>query len=54
MDSSTVTTLAAELHRRAVEKFGSERAEALRNDLLQLARELDAINAYDIGFDDEP
>jgi hypothetical protein len=54
MDSSTVTTLAAELHRRAVEKFGTERAEVLRLDLLQLARELEAINTYDIGFEDEP
>jgi len=54
MDSPTVTTLAAELHRRAVEKFGTERADTLRPDLLQLARELDAVNAYDIGFEDEP
>jgi len=54
MDSSTITNLAEELHRRAVEKFGVERAEAMRTDLLQLARELEAINSYDIGFDDEP
>jgi len=54
MDSLTVTNLAAELHRRAAEKFGGERAETLRPDLLQLARELEALNTYDIGFDDEP
>lgn len=54
MDSSTVTSLAEELHRRAAEKFGTERAEAMRPGLLQLARELQAINSYDIGFDDEP
>jgi hypothetical protein len=54
MDSSTVSSLAEELHRRAVEKFGSERAEALRGDLLQLARELEAINSYEIGFEDAP
>jgi hypothetical protein len=54
MDSSNITTLAAELHRRAEEKFGRERADALRNDLLQLARELDALNTFDVRFDDEP
>jgi hypothetical protein len=54
MDSPTVTSLTEELYRRAVGKFGVERADALRPDLLQLARELEAINSYDIGFDDEP
>ena len=54
MDSSTVANLAAELQRRAVEKFGAERAEALRTDLLQMARELEALHTYNIGFDDEP
>ena len=54
MDSPNITTLAAELRRRAEEKFGRERAEALQNDLLQLARELDAVNTYNLGFDDEP
>jgi hypothetical protein len=54
MNSPTVPIVADELHRRAVEKFGSERADALRPDLLQLARELEAINSYDIGFEDEP
>jgi hypothetical protein len=54
MNTSPVIVLADELHRRAVEKFGLERADALRPDLLQLARELEAINSYDIGFEDEP
>jgi hypothetical protein len=54
MDSPAVTSLAEELYRRAVGKFGVERAEGLRSELLQFARELEAINSYDIGFDDEP
>ena len=54
MDSSAVTNLAAELHRRAVEKFGTVRGETLRTDLLQLARELEALNSYEIEFEDEP
>jgi hypothetical protein len=54
MDTTSVTDLAFELHRRAEQKFGIERADTLRNDLLQLARELDSLRLYDIGFDDEP
>jgi len=54
MNSTNITDLASELHRRAEQKFGRDRAEALRNDLLQLARELDALKVYEIGFDDEP
>lgn len=54
MDSTSVIELASELQRRAEQKFGGERAEALRNDLLQLARELDSLKRYNIGFDDEP
>jgi hypothetical protein len=54
MDSSSVTNLAAELHRRAVEKFGADRADALQTDLVQLARELEALNSYEIEFEDEP
>lgn len=54
MKSSEHTNLAAELQRRAEEKFGPQRAEALRNDLEQMARELQALEAYPLGFDDEP
>jgi hypothetical protein len=54
MDSTDVTDLTSELHRRAEQKFGHDRAETLQNDLLQLARELDSLRTYDIGFDDEP
>ena len=54
MDSTSITNLAAELQRRAEEKFGRERADALQSDLLQLARELDALKTYSLGFEDEP
>ena len=54
MDAQKTTTLAAELQRRAEEKFGRERAEEMRNDLIQLARELDALNTYTVRFEDEP
>ena len=54
MDTPFATSLAAELERRAAEQFGPERAEALRADLLQMARELEALHTYNIGFDDEP
>ena len=54
MDSPAVTKLAAELQRHAEEKYGHERAEALRQDVLQLARELDSLKTYSLGFEDEP
>jgi hypothetical protein len=54
MDSPDITSRAAELQRRAVEKFGLERAEALRPDIDQLAKELDALIAYSLAFEDEP
>jgi len=54
MESPSVTELAAELQRRAEEKYGHDRAETLRQDVLQLARELNALRTYDLGFEDEP
>jgi hypothetical protein len=54
MDSPDITRLAAELQRRAEEKLGHERAEALRADVTQLAGELDALRAFDVPFEDEP
>ena len=54
MDSKNITELADELQRRAEEKFGRDRAEALRNDLLQMARELDSLNTYSVRYEDEP
>ena len=54
MKSSDGTDLTAELRRRAEEKLGRERAEALWNDVEQLARELDALERYNLEFDDEP
>jgi prefoldin subunit 5 len=54
MKSSKHTDLAAELQRRAAEKFGAERAEELRKDLEQMSGELQTLDAYPLGFDDEP
>lgn len=54
MDSSNTLKIAAELKRRAQERFGPERAEALQNDLQQMARELEALQTYDVSFEDEP
>jgi len=54
MDSPEITRLAAELQRRAEEKFGHERAEALRADVTQLARELHALQGFDVPYEDEP
>jgi hypothetical protein len=54
MDSSDVTQRAAELQRRAEENFGSERAETMRPDIEQLAKELHALNTYTLAFEDEP
>ena len=54
MDSTNTAKISAELERRAEERFGRERAQALRNDIQQMARELEALEAYDLGFEDEP
>jgi len=54
MESSNAAALAAELQRQAEEKFGRERAGALKDDVQQLARELVALRVYDVGFEDEP
>jgi hypothetical protein len=54
MDSSNASNIAAELQRRAEQKFGRERAKTLESDLKQLAAELAALEACDVGFDDEP
>jgi hypothetical protein len=54
MDSSNANNIATELQRRAEQKFGRERAQKLESDLKQLAAELAALEAYNLGFDDEP
>jgi hypothetical protein len=54
MPSNDGNTLAAELFERAEQQFGKERSEALRADLLQMARELAALDAYKLDFVDEP
>ena len=54
MDSKNTSKIAAELERRAEQRFGRERAQELRNDLQLMARELEALESYDVGFEDEP
>jgi hypothetical protein len=54
MDSMNTSRIAAELERRAEERFGHERTQALKNDLEQMARELEALERYEVGFEDEP
>ena len=54
MDQRTVTEIADALRRAAEEKLGRERAEALRNDLLQMANELYALDTHAVRYEDEP
>ena len=54
MDSTNSLKIFAELKRRAEEKLGPERAKALQSDLQQMALELEALQNYDVGFEDEP
>ena len=54
MDQRTVTDIATALQRVAEEKLGRERAEALRNDLEQMAKELHSLDTYTVGYEDEP
>jgi hypothetical protein len=54
MDPAGSQKLGTDLHRRAVEKFGEERAATLQNDLQQMARELEALETYRLDFEDEP
>ena len=54
MDQRTITDIADALQRAAEEKLGRERAEMLRNDLQQMAKELHSLDTYAVGYDDEP
>jgi hypothetical protein len=54
MDSTNTGNISSVLLRRAEERLGRERAQELRNDLEQMARELEALEAYDVSFEDEP
>jgi hypothetical protein len=54
MDQRNVTDIADALQRAAEEKLGRERAEALRNDLEQMAKELHSLDTYTVGYEDEP
>lgn len=38
----------------ATEKFGRERAEELRQDLRQLAEDLELLRSFRVELDDEP
>ena len=54
MQEWNATDIAAALQRAAEEKLGRERAEALRNDLRQMAEELHLLDTYAVGYEDEP
>ena len=54
MDQRTVTDIANVLQHSAEEKFGLERAEELRIDLQQMAKELHSLAACPVGYEDEP
>jgi hypothetical protein len=54
MGQRTVTEIADALRRAAEEKLGHERAEELRNDLEQVAKELHSLDTYTVGYEDEP
>jgi hypothetical protein len=54
MDSPDLAQRTAELQRRAEEKFGRERAEEMQPHIEQLAKELHALNTFNLAFEDEP
>jgi len=54
MKERNVTDIAAALQRMAEEKLGHERAEALRNDLDQMAKELHSLDMHTVEYEDEP
>jgi hypothetical protein len=54
MEQRNVTDIAAALQRAAEERLGHERAEALRNDLLQMAKELHSLDMQTVEYEDEP
>jgi hypothetical protein len=54
MTDRNVTDIAAALQRVAGEKLGHERAEALRTDLEQMAKELHSLHIQTVEYEDEP
>jgi len=54
MEKRSVDNIVSALRRTAEEKLGHERAEALRNDLQQMATELHALETYTVEYEDEP
>ncbi len=54
MSERTVGDIAAALQRNAEERLGRERAEALRADLEQMAKELHSLDTCTVEYEDEP
>lgn len=54
MTQRTVNDIADALQRVAEEKLGRERAEALHDDLLQMAKELHSLDMHTVEYEDEP
>jgi hypothetical protein len=54
MNDQTVSDIAETLQRRAEEKLGPERAEALSSDLQQMAKELHSLDSHTVEYEDEP
>jgi hypothetical protein len=54
MNQRKIAEIADALQRAAEEKLGRERAEALRNDLQQMAKELHSLDTYAVEYEDEP
>jgi Fic family protein len=54
MNQQNITDIAEALQRRAEEKLGHERAEALRPDLQQMAKELHSLDSHNVEYEDEP
>lgn len=54
MNQRNITDIAESLQRDAEEKLGHERAEALRSDLQQMAKELHSLDTYAVEYEDEP
>jgi hypothetical protein len=43
-----------DLQKLAIEKFGADRAEELRQDIQLVAEDLEKLRTVEIGLDDEP
>jgi hypothetical protein len=54
MKKNSIAEIAEALQRSAEEKLGHERAEALREDLSQMAKELHQLDSCTVDYTDEP